>query len=217
MKSTLFPKRPPDVPIRGTRLSRTVFQKLFSVTGWSIQGDIPNLPKAVAIFAPHTSNIDGWHAFLAILGLGIKIHVLGKHSLFKPPFRHFLHWIGIMPVDRRSAHGLTQQVIQNIHSQDKIWVGIAPEGTRLHAEKIRSGFYQIALGAKIPIVMFSIDYEKKILYCLGSYHVTNDYEQDLAHILQCYTDHFYPKHLERLSRPLQKQLKPEDEKAYHLR
>ena len=217
MTSILFPKCPQQVPARGSVLSRALFKRLYSLAGWSVQGEIPDLPKAVAIFAPHTSNIDGWHAFLAIFGLGIQIQVLGKHSLFKPPFRHFLDWVGIMPVDRSSPHGLTQQVIQRIQTQDKIWVGIAPEGTRLHASKIRSGFYQIALGANVPIVIFSIDYQQKILYCRGHYHLTGDYESDLAHILQQYEDHFYPKHLHRLSVPLQKQLKSDAKTAYHLR
>ena len=205
MMHSIFPQRPSDVPTRGTPFSRKIFQKLFSCTGWSIQGEIPNAPKAVAIFAPHTSNMDGWHAFLAILGLGIKVHVFGKHTLFKPPFRHLLNWVGIMPVDRRSLHGLTQQIIQSITQHEKIWVGIAPEGTRLNAEKFKSGFYHIALGANIPIIMFSIDYEKQILYCLGQFLPTHDYEHDFASILQHYHNHFSPKHPERLSKPLQKQ------------
>ncbi len=33
---------------------------------------------------------------------------------------------------------------------------MAPEGTRKQAENIRSGFYHIAYGADIPIVMFSL-------------------------------------------------------------
>ena len=76
-----FPDLPPLVPQRGTAFSRTLCRKLFLGQGWTVVGEIPNLPKAVAIISPHTSNIDGWYGFLAIGGLGLKITVLGKDTL----------------------------------------------------------------------------------------------------------------------------------------
>ncbi len=125
-----FPDLPPLVPQRGTAFSRTLCRKLFLGQGWTVVGEIPNLPKAVAIISPHTSNIDGWYGFLAIGGLGLKITVLGKDTLFKPPFKSILDWAGLIPVHRDSTNGLTEQVVATIHKYDKIWVGMAPEGTR---------------------------------------------------------------------------------------
>ncbi|MGO3384629.1 MAG: acyltransferase, partial [Acinetobacter guillouiae] len=83
----------------------------------------------------------------------------------------------------------------------------APEGTRKKAEKIKSGFYHIAMGANIPIAIFSLDYEKKRIHCLGTLQPTGDYEQDLAEILSRFKGNFSPKRPKLLSIPLQKLLK----------
>ena len=202
-----FPELPPLVPQRGTSYSRALCKKLFLSQGWKVVGEIPNLPKAVAIISPHTSNIDGWYGFLAIGGLGLKITVLGKDTLFKPPFKPLLNWAGLIPVHRDSTNGLTEQVVAEIQKCDRIWVGMAPEGTRKKAEKMKSGFYHIAHAAGIPIVMFSFDYAHKTIHCLGVFQPTGDYEPDLEQILNLYIGKFSPKNPNWLARPLQNRIK----------
>lgn len=199
-----FPTLPPQVPSRGTPLSKAVFKKLFLAQGWSFEGEFPDLPKAVAIIAPHTSNYDAYYAFLALLGIGIKVTIFGKDSLFKTPLKYLFKWIGVIPVHRDSAQGLTQQIVDVIQSHEKIWIAIAPEGTRKSAPKIKSGFYHIATGANIPIVMFAFDYDKKSIRCLGVMHPTGNYEQDLNSILSTYEGNFSAKITTRLAIPLQK-------------
>ena len=108
---------------------------------------------------------------------------------------------------RDSAHGLTEQVVATIHAHDKIWIGMAPEGTRKKAEKMKSGFYHIAHAAGIPIVMFAFDYDHKTIYCLGAFTPTGHYQQDLAQIMQRYVGHFSPKNPDWLAEPLQKLVK----------
>lgn len=202
-----FPQLPNQVPHRGTRLSRALFKKLFLAQGWTIEGEFPNLAKAVAVIAPHTSNIDAWYGFLAIGGLGIKITVLGKDSLFKPPFQPMLKWAGLIPVTRDQVNGLTEQVVQFIEQHDQIWVGMAPEGTRKKAQKIKSGFYQIAFKAQIPIVIFSFDFDHKTIHSLGVFHPTGHYEEDLKHIMQRFEGKFSPHNQNWLSLPLQNLVK----------
>ncbi|MGK3628378.1 lysophospholipid acyltransferase family protein, partial [Acinetobacter sp. A11] len=177
-----FPNLPDLVPQRGTALSRALFKKLFLAQGWTIEGEVPNFPKAVAIISPHTSNIDGWYGFLAIFGLGIQITVLGKDALFKPPFKRALDWAGVIPVKRDTANGLTEQVVATIQNYEKIWIGMAPEGTRKKAKKMKSGFYHIAAKANIPIVMFSFDYDHKTIHCLGHLNPSGHYDEDLTKI-----------------------------------
>lgn len=202
-----FPTLPEQVPARGSAFSKQLFKKLFLAQGWSFEGNFPNLPKAVAIISPHTSNIDAWHGFTALLGLGIQITIFGKHTLFETPLKPLLEWIGVIPVDRSNAQGLTKQISDIIQAKDKIWIGMAPEGTRKQAEKIKSGFYYIAYEAHIPIVMFSFDYEHKIIHCLGVFQPTGNYEQDLEQILQLYEGKFSPKNPDWLAKPLQKRWK----------
>lgn len=202
-----FPTLPDQVPARGSRLSRNIFKKIFLAQGWSFEGEFPNLPKAVAIISPHTSNVDAWHGFTALLGLGIKITIFGKHTLFKTPLKPLLEWIGVIPVNRSIQQGTTQQIIDFIHTQNQIWVGMAPEGTRKQAESFRSGFYRIAVGANLPIVMFSFDYAHKTIYCLGVFQPTGNYEQDLEQILNLYAGKFSPKNPDWLAKPLQNRMK----------
>jgi len=205
--SAHFPTLPDQVPARGSSLSRTIFKKLFLAQGWRFEGEFPNLPKAVAIISPHTSNIDAWHGFTALLGLGIKITIFGKHTLFNTPLKPLLEWIGVIPVNRSIQQGTTQQIIDFIDTQEQIWVGMAPEGTRKQAKAFRSGFYRIALGANIPIVMFSFDYNRKTIHCLGVFQPTGNYEQDLERILNRYVGKFSPKNPQWLAKPLQNRIK----------
>ena len=199
-----FPVLPDQVPGRGSALSRGFFKSLFLAQGWQLKGEFPNLPKAVAIISPHTSNIDAWHGFAALLGLGLKVTIFGKHTLFNTPLKPLLEWIGVVPVIRHAPQGHTQQIIEIIRQREQIWVGMAPEGTRKQAEQIRSGFYHIAYGAQIPIVMFSFDYAHKTIHILGVFHPTGHYEQDLDAIYQNYEGKFSAKNPHWLAKPLQK-------------
>lgn len=205
--SAHFPTLPDQVPARGSHLSRTIFKKIFLAQGWGFEGEFPNLPKAVAIISPHTSNIDAWHGFTALLGLGIKITIFGKHTLFKTPLKPLLEWIGVIPVNRSIQQGTTQQIIDFIDTQNQIWVGMAPEGTRKQAVTFRSGFYRIAVGANLPIVMFAFDYDHKTIYCLGVFQPTGNYDQDLEQILNLYAGKFSPKNPDWLAKPLQNRMK----------
>ncbi|UUS56869.1 MULTISPECIES: 1-acyl-sn-glycerol-3-phosphate acyltransferase [unclassified Acinetobacter] len=206
-KTQLFPVLPDQVPSRGSILSRTIFKKLFLAQGWKFDGEFPNLAKAVAIISPHTSNIDAWHGFLALLGIGIKITIFGKNTLFNTPLKPLLDWVGVIPVQRENPHGLTREITEIVQATDQIWIGMAPEGTRKKADKIRSGFYYIAYEAQIPIVMFSFDYAKKTIHCLGVFEPSGDFETDLEKILKIYDGKFSPKNPEWLALPLQKHWK----------
>ncbi len=202
-----FPILPDQVPSRSSAWTQNFFKQLFLAQGWRFEGEFPNLPKAVAIVSPHTSNVDAWHGFTALLGLGIKITVFGKDTLFNTPLKPLLEWIGVIPVHRESSQGLTQQITEIIRAKDQIWIAMAPEGTRKKAQKIKSGFYYIAYEAQIPIVMFALDYAHKTIRILGVFHPTGQYEQDLEQILQHYEGNFSPKNPEWLALPLQNRWK----------
>ncbi|WP_180058152.1 MULTISPECIES: 1-acyl-sn-glycerol-3-phosphate acyltransferase [unclassified Acinetobacter] len=204
---TNFPELPPLVPSRGSIYSRAIFKRLFLAQGWRFVGEFPNLPKAVAIISPHTSNIDAWHGFLALLGIGLKITIFGKNSLFDTPLKHLLNWVGVIPVNRENPKGLTNEIANIIQANKQIWIGMAPEGTRKKADKIRSGFYYIAHASHIPIVIFSFDYAQKTIRCLGVFHTTGNFDTDLNDILNLYQGQFSPRNPEWLALPLQKHWK----------
>lgn len=113
----------------------------------------------------------------------------------------------MVPVVRDTPQGHTRQIVDVINKTDRIWVGMAPEGSRKAPEKIRSGFYHIAKAANLPIVMFSFDYDIKTIHILGVYHLTGDYEYDLEQIYKHYEGKFSAKNPDWVAKPLQKLLK----------
>ncbi|MEI6817023.1 MAG: acyltransferase, partial [Bacteroidota bacterium] len=50
------------------------------------------------------------------------------------------------------------------------------------------GFYNIALSANIPIVPFSLDYNKKTVLIGKPFHPTGDYQKDLIFFREFYKD-----------------------------
>jgi 1-acyl-sn-glycerol-3-phosphate acyltransferase len=133
--------------------------------------------------------------------MGLELHVMGKNSLYRPPFRAVMDWLKLMPVDRTSSHGLVEQMSHAFASHDKFWLGLAPEGTRDSAETWKSGFYRIAYAAQVPIVMAGFDYKNKNAIILGVFEPTGDFDADLPKILAFYKN-TSPANPERLSKPL---------------
>lgn len=205
--SDLFPALPHHVPHRSATKAEAFFRRLYQAQGWQIHGEIPNIPKALLIAAPHTSNIDGWYGLLAMLGLGLKITIMAKHTLFKAPFDQFFRWAGMIPVNRQHPEGLIEHLNQEIQRNKNIWIALAPEGTRKHAGKWKSGFYRLAYAANIPLVMVAFDYQNKAIRILGTFQCSGDYEHDLPKILAYYQGNFSPKHEHLLSDQLREYLK----------
>ena len=85
------------VPKRGNIFSRAIGKGILTLTGWRFEGEIPNLSKMIIIVAPHTSNWDFVYGLSTVIGLGLNAHWLGKHTLFRKPFRTIMTWLGGIP------------------------------------------------------------------------------------------------------------------------
>ncbi|PTQ88389.1 lysophospholipid acyltransferase family protein [Agitococcus lubricus] len=190
------------LPERGNSFMSALGQWMLKITGWKIVGDMPDIPKAVMIGAPHTSNLDGFFAFATIFALDIKVTVMAKHSLFKWGFGYFMRWLGAIPIDRQQAHQVTQISIQKLQQSERMLLCLAPDGTRTSAQAWKTGFHRIAYEANVPIILWGIDFDKKEVQMLGVYQPTADMEYDISQIQQYYVG-VKPHHPERLSKPLQ--------------
>lgn len=179
-----------------SRLLRRILVAIYHRHGWTAVGTVPATRKFVLVAAPHTSNWD----FLYFVGLthdlGIMPHFMAKKSLFRWPFRNFLLDLGGVPVDRASSHNYVRQMADEFHRRSEFMLTVAPEGTRGHVGKWKTGFYQIAMAAGVPIVIGLMDYGKKTGGLGPAIMPTGDYEADMAKIIPLYRD-VTPKYPER--------------------
>ena len=161
------------------KLSNFIFKR---VLGWRLVGDFPKyLKKYVVIAAPHTSWKDFPIAILARNSSGEKVNFIGKNSLFKGPFGFIFRSLGGTPVDRSKSSNMVDAIIQIFDNKEEFRLGISPEGTRKKVIKWKTGFYFIAKGAKVPIVMATLDFENKEIKFSEPYDITDDKEKDFKH------------------------------------
>jgi 1-acyl-sn-glycerol-3-phosphate acyltransferase len=153
---------------------------MIGVRGWTIAGEIPDLPKLVMAAAPHTSNWDFLTGLWVKLALRLGARFVAKHTLFHWPFGPFMRWLGGVPVDREAGAGFVEDTVRVFREASQMVLVVAPEGTRRRTERWRSGFYWIAVEARVPILLVAFDYPKKRVIFGPLLQPSGDYEQDLA-------------------------------------
>lgn len=175
-------------PRRGNRLTRATARGLLRLAGWRLEGEVPDLPKFVAIGAPHTTNWDFVLGMAAIWGWGLRVDWVGKHTLFRFPWGGVLRWMGGHPVERDAGGGHTARLVELLDSREKCVVALAPEGTRQMVTRWRTGFWHVAHGARVPICACYLDYARKVIGLGRVFETTGDLEADLARIREFYRD-----------------------------
>lgn len=188
----------PEIPRWGNSFSRWVGLAVLRLFGWKLDVVLPNQPKMVVIAAPHTSNWDFVFGLAAILALQIRLHWFGKHTIFRKPFKGLLVKLGGIPIDRTASVGVVEQTTQQFQQKPQLLIGLAPEGTRSLAPKWKSGFYQIANAAQVPILVAYLDYQRKVIGLGPLVQPTGDYKADLARI-QAFYRGIRPRHPEKFS------------------
>jgi 1-acyl-sn-glycerol-3-phosphate acyltransferase len=169
------------VPKRGNGFSRWLGRSVFTLLGWRIATPVPDLAKAVCVIAPHSSNWDAMYGWLGSIALGIDCKWMAKSTLFWFPFGIFARWAGAVPVDRSGkAKGQAQAAADLIRNSDKMWLVIAPEGTRSNVGKWKTGFYRIAELADVPVLCCYIDYPSKSIGFGLQVRATGDLTADFA-------------------------------------
>jgi len=157
----------------------------FSKWESDITVDIPS--KCVICVAPHTSNRDFFLAkiFYTSVGGG-NPHFLMKKEWFFFPLSCLLKSMGGIPVNRKKKQSLTEQMVEKFNLAKRFQLAIAPEGTRKKNPEWKTGFYYIALKAKVPILLAHIDYLKKKIGITGILHPSGDEKQDMQTIKAFY-------------------------------
>ncbi|MEN9538353.1 MAG: hypothetical protein RLZZ126_588 [Pseudomonadota bacterium] len=165
--------------------------RLLRLLGWRVNFAGVPTGQGVLIVYPHTSNWDFPVMMLAKWSVGIPARFWGKDKLFRIPlFGRWLTWIGGVPVQRTAPQGVVRQVVDLFgvkkQSGELFWLGLAPEGTRKFLPGWRSGFYQTALGAGVPLGLIRLDYGQKEVDVLNFIRLTGDVQADMARIAGFY-------------------------------
>ena len=178
---------PPNVPrTPPNRFIRWLARRLLQLGGWRMVGAFPDLPKAVLIGAPHSSNWDGIWGFAVKLAMGLDIRIIGKHQLFWWPLGPILRSFGVIAVDRTATQGLIEQLVERFEQQERFWLGIAPEGTRKRVAQWKPGFWKIAKAAGVPVVPAYFHYPDKVIGIGEPFELSDDMDADIARIRAWY-------------------------------
>lgn len=168
------------------------------VLGWKSEVNVPDFDKCIVCAAPHTSNWDLIYGKLFYRAINRQTGFMMKKSWFFFPLGAIFRAMGGIPVDRKKRTSLVEQMKQQVAESKTFHVAITPEGTRQANPRWKKGFYYIALGAQIPIVLVSIDYKLKTIKMNEFLVPTGDFEADMKKIKDYYRD-ATGKHPERFA------------------
>jgi 1-acyl-sn-glycerol-3-phosphate acyltransferase len=171
------------------RLGQRMALRLLQLFGWRVRYKPLPGPHGVAIVYPHTSNWDFVVGLLGKWAIGMPFRWLGKESLFSGPWEGIMRSWGGVPVERSSSTGATQRLADTMRQSDWFWLALAPEGTRSYKPYLRSGFYHLAVAAKVPLLIVYLDYPNKELGVVDSIRLTGDQAIDLPAIEAAYRGH----------------------------
>lgn len=180
--------------------SRALSRLILKLWGWKI-APFPDIDKIVAVGGPHTSNWDGLLGMLSASALGLNTAFLIKASAFKWPLGPYLRRMGGIPINRTQATGVVEQAVELFKHHERLVMVVTPEGTRTNAPRWKTGFYQIARLAKVPIVLAVPNYAKKELNFPLILEPGENMEADMHKMIECFADTI-PRHAEKLSAPV---------------
>lgn len=180
---TAIDDNPPGLVARAVR---RLLLAMYRMRGWKAVGEVPQPRRFILIAAPHTSNWD----FVNFLGLTadlkLRAHFMGKLSLFKWPIGGFMKQMGGIPVDRKGGGNVVQQMVDEFARRAEFMLTVAPEGTRGKTTKWRTGFYQIAIAAKVPLVVGFMDYGTRTGGLGPLIWPSGDFRADMIKVLDIY-------------------------------
>jgi 1-acyl-sn-glycerol-3-phosphate acyltransferase len=159
---------------------------LFRVSGWKIEGELPESRRGVIIAAPHTSN---WDAILMLIAAHIfRVRMSGfvKQQAFFFPLGILTRYFGGVPIDRSKRNNVVEQAVAKFAEGRELLLAVPPEATRKKSPYWKTGFYHIARGAGVPIVLGYIDFKRKVAGVGPAFTPSGDIEADFR-----YFDSFY--------------------------
>lgn len=161
---------------------------LYKTMGWRKEIIIPMPEKCIICLAPHTSNWDFIIGQLYTQAEGLKTNFLMKKEWFFWPLGPIFRHLGGIPVFRAKHTHMTDAMAEAARNHPHFCLAITPEGTRSRVEEWKKGFWYIAKGANIPILLYGVDYEKKLIRCTKEIIPGDDIDAQMREIKLYFKD-----------------------------
>lgn len=186
MNEPVFLAVPSNTPRLAPSRASVLYRLIYARCGWRIAGELPDVPKLVAIAAPHSSNWDVIWGLMVKFGLRLDVRFIGKREAFFWPLGPILRGFGGIPIDRRHARNVVGEMAALFAANERFWLAIAPEGTRKKVKEWKSGFWRIAHAANVPILPVYFHYPEKTIGFGPLLHPSDDMDADMAKIREFY-------------------------------
>jgi len=167
-----------NMPRMGNALTIWIGHLILKLVGWKIKGQLPNEKHIIIIGAPHTSNWDFVLAMGSMLAVGLRFSWMMKKEAFFWPFGGLWKAMGGIPIDRGGDVDVIGQISEYLASNDNVWIGITPEGTRRKVERFKKGYLRIAYGTGTPIFLIGLNGPTKDIVLDKIWETTGDLETD---------------------------------------
>jgi 1-acyl-sn-glycerol-3-phosphate acyltransferase len=158
-------------PLHATGAESRLARRALGLFGWTV--DAPGLPakQGVILVYPHTSN---WDFAVGLLAKWFALPLVGR----------WMRYLGGVAIDRRSSHGIVAGTVAQMQAAaargERFWLAVAPEGTRSLASGWRTGAYQVAVQAGVPVGLAYFDFERRIVSLSRFLKLTGDLTTDFA-------------------------------------
>ena len=154
--------------------------------GWTARIEVEHPDKYILCLAPHTSNWDFIIGLLYSRAEGMKINFLMKKEWFFWPLGGWFRHLGGIPVYRDKHTSMTDALADTARKTANFRLCVTPEGTRSLNPEWKKGFYFIALKAGIPILVYGLDYQRRLIECKHVMIPSGDVEADMKKIKTYY-------------------------------
>ena len=161
---------------------------LYKRMGWTVEVTEDHPDKYIICLAPHTSNWDFILGLLYSRSIGMQSNFLMKKEWFFWPLGPIFKKLGGIPVYRQKKSSMTDAMAESAKAAKTFHLCITPEGTRSKTADWKKGFYFIALKAGMPILLYALDYERKLIQCTKTIIPSGDLDADMRNIKVYYKD-----------------------------
>ena len=168
-------------------------KSILRLWGWKVKAVQEELPeRCVVVAAPHTSNFDFLIARSAFEILEMPVRFTIKKEWMGFPLGWLLRALGAIAIDRSVRAGEKKgssvgAMAALFDSKEKLAILITPEGSRSLRTEWKTGFYHVARLAGVPLVLGYLDYEKKEAGIGKIIFPGDDFESDMALIMEFYS------------------------------